>query len=109
MGLFDRFLHKDDRTEEENQAVDKPDWTEALKKSEVFSKMEPDRIAEICAGMEPVKVKKGALVVKQGESADYYYVLASKSKASMDAARVVIFSGIPAVFARSSSSARKGL
>ena len=55
------------------------EWPSRLKEMDVFRDLPDDSIAEMCARMEPVPVKKGEVIIREGEEGDYYYAIVEGS------------------------------
>lgn len=52
------------------------DWMSALLKSPLFARVPLTHVQDLFARFEDVSVKKGEMIVKEGEKGDYFYVLA---------------------------------
>ncbi|SMF36025.1 Rhodanese-like domain-containing protein [Alteromonadaceae bacterium Bs31] len=81
-GGFDDFDESDFTTGEfEVQEIsdDGSDWMAALLQAPLFSKIPLTQVQELFLRFEDLAVKKGELVVKEGEKGDYFYVLVSGS------------------------------
>ncbi len=51
------------------------DWMTTLLKSPIFQRLPAANLQKVLTGMEEIKVKAGELVVRQGHSGDYYYII----------------------------------
>jgi len=51
------------------------EWMMAMLKAEAFKKLPAENINEMFNRMEVMEVKKGDVIVRQGEPGDYYYVI----------------------------------
>ena len=60
-----------DEPEDENDA----DWMTTLLKSPIFRALPPANLQKIIMGLEDISFEKGAIIVKQGEPGDYYYLI----------------------------------
>lgn len=59
---------------EESQS-DTDDWMTPLLKSHIFQNMSPVILQKITLGLEPVNFNKGEIILKQGTTDAYYYVI----------------------------------
>lgn len=55
---------------------DEGDWMTRMLQSQLFSQLPASNIHRIFSLLETVEAKEGDMVVRQGESGDYYYVIA---------------------------------
>ncbi len=53
------------------------DWMSSLLQSPLFTRIPLTQVQELFVRFDDVPVKKGAVVIKEGEQGDYFYVLAS--------------------------------
>ena len=51
------------------------DWMTRMLQSELFSRIPPANIQRLFAVMESVELKAGSVVVEQGSTGDYYYII----------------------------------
>jgi CRP-like cAMP-binding protein len=54
---------------------DDSDWMMSLLRNEAFAQLPPANINALFQRLEPVEVKAGQIVIKQGEPGDYYYLI----------------------------------
>jgi len=59
-----------DDSEENND-----DWLSTLLQSPIFNTLPPSNLQQIMMGLEEVSFEKGALIIKQGEPGDFYYII----------------------------------
>ncbi len=81
-GGFDAFDESDYTTGEfevQELSDDGSDWMAALLQAPLFSKIPLTQVQELFLRFEDLAVKKGEVVVKEGEKGDYFYVLVSGS------------------------------
>jgi CRP-like cAMP-binding protein/rhodanese-related sulfurtransferase len=57
------------------EGEDGQDWMSALLQSESFHRIPPGNIGQIFAAMQPVAVKAGSDIIRQGDPGDFYYVV----------------------------------
>lgn len=57
--------------EEENN----DDWMTTLLKSPIFSSLPPANLQQIIMSLQEIRFQKGDIIIKQGDSGDYYYLL----------------------------------
>ena len=62
-------------TEIEEEDVNNTDWMTEVLRSEIFLRIPPANIQKMFMRLEQFPAKAGELVVTQGESGDYYYIL----------------------------------
>ena len=60
---------------EEHSAEDDSDWMTKILQSQAFLKVPPANIQAMFMKMQEEPVKKGEVVIKQGEEGDYYYII----------------------------------
>lgn len=53
------------------------DWTAKVMQSEILTRIPPANIQRLFALMEPVQVRAGQDIVRQGDAGDFYYILQS--------------------------------
>ncbi len=53
------------------------DWMSRLLQTEVFRRIPPANIQAIFTSLEDIKVKRGDVVIKQGDPGDYFYIIKS--------------------------------
>jgi CRP-like cAMP-binding protein len=51
------------------------DWVMGLLRNDVFQKLPPANFNALLARLEPVSVKAGQVIVKQGDAGDFYYLI----------------------------------
>jgi CRP-like cAMP-binding protein len=51
------------------------DWMMSLLQNEAFSQLPPSNINALFQRLEPIEVKAGQIVIRQGEPGDYYYLI----------------------------------
>lgn len=51
------------------------DWLEEMVSSPIFAKVPSERLSALIQKLEPVPVKSGNIIIKQGDPGDYYYVI----------------------------------
>jgi CRP-like cAMP-binding protein len=51
------------------------DWMMKLLQNEAFAQLPPENINALFQRLEPMEVKAGQIVIKQGEPGDYYYLI----------------------------------
>lgn len=56
-------------------ADDESDWMTRMLQSEIFSGMPTANIHQLFSLLEPIEYKAGALVIKQGEPGNHYYII----------------------------------
>lgn len=56
--------------------IDAKAWREQIRNSVVFQNLPADKVAEIPGRMEPVEVKAGQAVVREGDVGDAFYIIA---------------------------------
>lgn len=71
-GLFNRNVGSD-------SGLDFSKLTETVRKSELFSGLDENRICTMMKAMEKVELPQGKDVIREGEEGDYYYLLVSGS------------------------------
>lgn len=54
---------------------DDSDWMMSLLRNEAFAQLPPANINALFQRLEPIEVKAGQIVIKQGEPGDYYYLI----------------------------------
>lgn len=59
----------------EYDGSDDSDWMMSLLRNEAFAQLPPANINALFQRLEPVEVKAGQIVIKQGEPGDYYYLI----------------------------------
>ncbi|MCI0401273.1 MAG: cyclic nucleotide-binding domain-containing protein [Gammaproteobacteria bacterium] len=59
----------------EIEAEEPVDWMTRMLQSELFARIPAGNIQRIFALMEPVEVKAGNIIIRQGDPGDYYYVI----------------------------------
>lgn len=57
--------------------TDGDDWLDGLVKNNVVGNLPPSSLQVLITEIEPVEYKKNAVIFKQGEAAEYYYILAN--------------------------------
>lgn len=55
--------------------IDKASWLKTMIKSPTFRKLPPANIEELLNRLEPIKVKAGDVIIKQGDTGDYFYMI----------------------------------
>jgi CRP-like cAMP-binding protein/chromosome segregation ATPase len=53
------------------------DWMTTMLQSRIFQKIPAANLQKVMISLEEVRLKKGELVVKQGDEGDYYYIIKS--------------------------------
>ncbi|WP_185231404.1 cyclic nucleotide-binding domain-containing protein [Teredinibacter franksiae] len=76
---FDDFEYSTGEFEVEEVGEEGGDWMAALLQAPLFSKVPLTQVQELFLRFEDVSLKKGDMVVKEGERGDYFYVLVSGS------------------------------
>ncbi|MGZ5007959.1 MAG: cyclic nucleotide-binding domain-containing protein, partial [Methylobacter sp.] len=56
---------------------DSDDWMTALLRSPIFQRLPPANLQKIIMGLEAVHYKKGEIILEQGGTGDYYYLIKS--------------------------------
>ncbi len=69
--MFDDELEIDDKYDDDGS----DDWMATLLKSPIFRGLPPANLQQIISKLEEVKYEKGDLVIKQGDSGDFYYLI----------------------------------
>jgi rhodanese-related sulfurtransferase len=59
----------------ERQTAGVTDWPSTLKHMPVFRGLSDDVLTEMCVRMEPVRVKTGQVIIREGDEGDYYYAI----------------------------------
>ncbi len=54
---------------------DPDDWMTALLRSPIFQRLPPANLQKILMGLEAVHFKKGEIILEQGGTGDYYYLI----------------------------------
>jgi CRP-like cAMP-binding protein len=54
---------------------DSDDWMTALLKSPIFQHLPPANLQKLLMGLKAVYFKKGEIILKQGDTGDYYYLV----------------------------------
>jgi len=79
-GIIETF--SSNSLEDDNyMVIDEPDdesdddWMTTLLKSPIFRALPPANLQKIIIGLEEISFEKGALIVKQGEAGDFYYLI----------------------------------
>ncbi len=62
-------------SEEEDDGDD--DWMTRILQTEAFQKLPPANIQELFMCIEDISVKAGAVIIKQGDEGDFYYIIKS--------------------------------
>lgn len=62
---------------DEPEPEDDNDWMTTLLKSPIIRSLPPANIQKMMIGLEQVSFDKGELIVKQGDTGDYYYIILS--------------------------------
>lgn len=55
--------------------IDKGNWLKKMLMSPTFNKLPPANIEQLLERLEPIKVNAGDVIIKQGDSGDYFYML----------------------------------
>jgi len=50
-------------------------WVGAQRENPIFSGLSEDALTEMCSRMEMIQVKAGAVLIKEGEEGDFFYIL----------------------------------
>lgn len=67
------------------QAVDDKEWMGAMLATQAFLQLPSANISSLFSALEPVSVKAGDVIVKQGDPGDFYYMIKSgKCRVSRD-------------------------
>ena len=77
-GLLDRLLTWDQTTGYEVTEFDgsqDTEWMIRMLRSETFQKLPPANINALFARFEPVELKSGQVIVRQGDPGDFYYII----------------------------------
>jgi CRP-like cAMP-binding protein len=56
---------------------DDPDWMFAIMRAPTFAKVPSVQMAALFSKLEPMPVKAGTVVIREGEAGDYYYLIRS--------------------------------
>jgi len=62
------------QVDEMDEGID-GEWVMEMLRGEAFSKLPMTNISELFSRMEDIAVKAGDIVIKQGETGDYYYII----------------------------------
>lgn len=62
-------------TEEGIFTVDKASWLKKMIKSPTFNNLPPANIEQLLDLLEPVKVPAGEIIIRQGDTGDYFYMI----------------------------------
>lgn len=75
--VFERQQYESEGTVEVSDIdeQDAGDWMTRMLQSELFAHMPTANIHQLFAALEPVEMEDGAIVVRQGDPGDYYYIL----------------------------------
>ncbi len=76
--LLDRLLTWDQATGYEVTEFDgsqDTEWMIRMLRSEAFQRLPPSNINALFARCEPVEVKAGQAIIRQGDAGDYYYII----------------------------------
>ena len=79
--LLDKLLALDGVSEMQDikvteiEAEDDNDWMTRMLQSELFSRVPAANIQRIFTSLEPIEVKSGETIVRQGDVGEYYYVI----------------------------------
>lgn len=71
-GMMVSDLEGDEEGTEESEGND---WMTMMLRSEIFHRIPPSNIQAVFMRMEPMQVKQGQTIIKQGEDGDYYYFI----------------------------------
>lgn len=77
-GLLDRLLTWDQATGYEVTEYDgsqDTEWMIRMLRNETFQNLPPSNINALFARFEPVEVKAGQAIIRQGDPGDYYYII----------------------------------
>ncbi|MBI5450111.1 MAG: cyclic nucleotide-binding domain-containing protein [Gammaproteobacteria bacterium] len=55
--------------------INKADWLKIMMKSPTFRQLPASNIAELLQRLEPVRVRAGDVIIRQGDIGDYFYML----------------------------------
>jgi len=80
-GLLPSQNTSNEQQENSYMAIDEPednnndDWMTTLLKSPIFRALPPANLQKIIMNLQETQIKKGELIIKQGEPGDYYYLI----------------------------------
>jgi CRP-like cAMP-binding protein/rhodanese-related sulfurtransferase len=55
--------------------VDKGSWLQRMSKSPTFKNLPPANIEQLLDKLEPIRVKAGEVIIRQGDQGDYFYMI----------------------------------
>ena len=69
------YMVNEIEVEEEDEATNDGDWMTHLLRSNIFHRIPATNIQTMFMKMEPVPVRRGDVIIKQGAEGDYYYYI----------------------------------
>ncbi|MBN2301901.1 MAG: cyclic nucleotide-binding domain-containing protein [Lentisphaerae bacterium] len=100
MGIFDKLSGVVQRLKSHQPqmaAVDREMLLQKIRQSDLFKDVPPANLEQMFAHMETVPMKKGSVVISEGDEGDYYYLLVG---GTAEVTRRLDGSGTPEVVAR---------